>query len=179
MKSVVFLLSLLSAGKVWANPACAVCTVAIGASLSIARSMGVDDCVVGVVSGAMMAILGYWLIRFFDKKGWDFPARNPILMAASVASIGFVYLGEMTYQPGIIGFLYIDSFLFANLIGAATFILAMKFYEWMKYKNGGHAHFPFEKVVVPVLAVIIMAWIFDAYPVCNCHAVTDDLMDLS
>ena len=32
----------------YANPACAVCTIAVGASLEIARSLGVDDSVVGV-----------------------------------------------------------------------------------------------------------------------------------
>ena len=48
--------------KALANPACAVCTVAVGASLEIARHYGVDDAVVGVWAGALLALLGYWLI---------------------------------------------------------------------------------------------------------------------
>lgn len=35
-------------GQVSANPACAVCTIAIGASLEIARNLGVEDAIVGL-----------------------------------------------------------------------------------------------------------------------------------
>lgn len=169
LKLFSFLSALLVSVKSFANPACAVCTVAIGASLSIARKMGVKDEVVGVWTGAMLAILGYWLIRWFDKKNWHFSGRDNLLMALSVASVGFVYFGELAYNPTLfLGFLYIDSFLFATLVGAIGFILGMKFYEWMKAHNGGHAHFPFEKVVVPVLTVFILSLIFHYYPSFGC-----------
>ncbi|MDD3668732.1 MAG: hypothetical protein PHX68_00310 [Alphaproteobacteria bacterium] len=165
----VFASVLLASFKAAANPACAVCTVAVGASLMIARRLGIDDCVVGVWSGAMMAIIGYWMIRFCEKRGWRFPLRGPILMALSVASIGFVYTGEMPYAPAIIGFLYIDSFLLANIIGAGVFIAGMRFYEGMKARNGGHAHFPFEKVLVPVAAVALMSLAVHHGALCRCH----------
>ena len=51
-----------------ANPACAVCTVAIGASLGVAREMGVSDAVVGLWAGALLTLLGYWTIVYFDKS---------------------------------------------------------------------------------------------------------------
>jgi len=35
-------------GQASANPACAVCTIAIGASLEIARNLGVEDAIVGL-----------------------------------------------------------------------------------------------------------------------------------
>ncbi len=168
MKLFAVLSAFFVSKSVWANPACAVCTVAIGASLSVARRLGVDDCVVGVWSGAMLAIIGYWTIRFFEKRNWNFPGRDPILMVLSVAMIGFMYLGEMTYSPMILGFLYIDSFLFSNIIGALTFIGGMHFYQWLKAKNGGHAHFPFEKVVLPVAMVLFVSLMFHWYPICNC-----------
>lgn len=166
-----FILFLLGAAKVaLANPACAVCTVTIGATLSVARAFGVDDCVVGVWSGAMLALIGFWTIRFFDKRGWRFRGRDTFLVVLSVAMIGFMYLGEMTYSPGIIGFLYIDSFLFANIMGAIVLILANHLYQFLKERNGGHAHFPFEKVVIPVLAVALTSLAFHVLPLCNCHA---------
>ena len=43
---------ILISTPVLANPACAVCTVAVGAALEIARRFGVDDSVVGVWAGA-------------------------------------------------------------------------------------------------------------------------------
>ena len=71
----------------------------------------------------------------------------------------------------IIGYIfYMDSFLFATLIGALTLIFGMHLYAWMKARNGGHAHFPFEKVVVPVLLVFLVSLSFHYLAVCNCGA---------
>ena len=149
--------------KASANPACAVCTVAVGASLEVARRYGVDDAVVGVWAGAMLALLGYWLILWFEKKNWNFAGRDFILMAASVGSIGFMYT-TTPYSPQIIGIFYMDVLLFSTILGALTFIYVSKFYQWMKAKNGGHAHFPFEKVVLPVVALAILSVYFNYYP---------------
>lgn len=154
-----------------ANPACVVCTVAIGATLSVARALGVDDCVVGVWAGAMLAILGYWTIRFFDKRKWFWPGRDFMLMALSIAMIGFMYMGELSYKPMVVAYIfYLDAFLFATIAGALTFICAMNFYEWMKAKNGGHAHFPFEKVVVPVGTVALLSLMYHYFDLCDCGA---------
>ena len=172
IKFYAFLTTLFFTVKSWANPACPVCMVTVGASLYLAEKSGLDKCVIGVWSGALLAIVGYFLIRWFNKKNWHFPARDFILMLLSVGSIGFMYLpdmpGAIDYHPIIIGFLYIDSFLFSNLIGAAAFIGGIHFYERMKAKNGGHAHFPFEKVVVPVLTVALISLLFYYHPLCDC-----------
>lgn len=40
-------------GQASANPACAVCTIAIGASLEIARKLGVEDAVVSAYGPAL------------------------------------------------------------------------------------------------------------------------------
>jgi hypothetical protein len=41
-----------------------------------------------------------------------------------------------------------------------------EFYQWMKRHNGGHAHFPFEKVVVPVVALCLTAKYFSYLQLC-------------
>lgn len=175
-KIMTFIAALFAAGKVLANPACPVCMVTVGAAAYIAEKSGLDKCVIGVWSGAMLAIFGYFLIRWFNKKGWNFPARDTVLMLLSVGSIGFMYLGYFEYNPIIIGFLYIDSFLFSNLVGAIAFIFGVHFYEWLKKKNGGHAHFPFEKVFIPVVLTGLLSALFYFYPLCNCNS-TFEAMD--
>ena len=168
-KILSFLSAVALSAKAFANPACAVCTVAIGASLSIARKMGVHDEVVGVWAGAMLAIVGYWVMRWCDKRHWHFRYRDPLIMGLSIASVGLMYFGDLVYNPKLfLGFLYIDSFLFATVVGAFVFIGSMKFYEWMKARNGGHAHFPFEKVVVPVLSVFVVSLLFHYFPTFGC-----------
>lgn len=142
-----------------ANPACPVCTIAIGASLEIARQLGVPDSVVGLWVGALLTLLGYWAIKFFDKKGWNFWGRNALLIGISVAMIGFIYMGQVPYSPvWICGVLHIDPVLFGAILGMILFILTEKLYDWMKAKNGGHAHFPFEKVVLPVVVLALVSW---------------------
>ena len=101
MKAFFTLLLFLTgtAAEALANPACIVCTVAIGASLEISRKLGISDDIVGLWTGALFSLLGYWTILWFEKKGWYFAGRNAILMLACIASSGFVYLGLLPYTP--------------------------------------------------------------------------------
>ncbi len=74
MLGLFLLLTAMWTLPAYANPACAVCTVAVAASLEVARYFGVDDSVVGVWAGALLALLGYWMIVWFDKKTGILPA---------------------------------------------------------------------------------------------------------
>ena len=165
--SMSCLFLVIAATEALANPACAVCTIAVGASLEIARRLGVDDSVVGVWTGAFFVLMGFWTIKYFEKKNWNFKWRNPILLIICFAMIGFLYFGELNYHSEVIGILYIDPFLFSAMVGAAVLMLSSDFYQWMKKKNGGHAHFPFEKVFVPVAALFAASMYFYYYPLCQ------------
>ncbi len=48
MKKILIILSILFPGIALANPACPVCTIAVGVGLDIARHLGVPDSVVGI-----------------------------------------------------------------------------------------------------------------------------------
>ncbi len=150
-----------------ANPACAVCTVAVAAGLEIARKLGVDDGVIAVWAGALLTLIGYWTILWFDKKGWNFKFRNSLLMLLSFSMIFAVYIKDLTYTPKPILIFYMDPFLFCGILGGLILIYSSVFYQWMKKKNGGHAHFPFEKVVLPVVALIIAGYAVDYFHLCE------------
>ena len=142
-----------------ANPACPLCTIAIGAGVGVAESLGVPSVVVGIWAGALLTLLGYWMIKFFDKRGWKFWGRDVLLIGVSVAMIGFAYVGDLQYTPQEIwSVIYLDPILFGALLGMVVLIVVEKLYEWMKRKNGGHAHFPFERVVLPVVALALVSW---------------------
>ena len=161
---IALILFLATTGKAFANPACPICTVAVGASLEIARRLGVDDAVVGVWAGALLVMVGFWTIRWFEKKNWNFWGRDFLLITLSVAMIGFMYISELVYNPQPILVFYLDAFLFSTLVGAFVMYYSSEFYQWMKAKNGGHAHFPFEKVVVPVVALLLVSLYFYYFP---------------
>ena len=170
--ALVLLLCLISV-QAYANPACAVCTVAVGASLEIARRLGVDDGVVGIWAGAFLVLLGYWTLKWMDKKGWNFKGRDFIILTSSVLMILFMYISHLEYSPKAILIFWLDGFFFATICGALVLHDSSEFYQWMKRKNGGHAHFPFEKVVVPVVALALASWLF--YYLQLCAPAVDDL----
>jgi len=161
MRKIIAALMCLVPVAAFANPACPICTVAIGAALPITRRLGVPDAVAGLWVGAFLAIMGYWIIKFMDRRGWRFWGRNALVLALSVATIGFAYLGTVQYSPcTYMGFLKVDPLLMGTITGAVLFILTEKLYDWMKTKNGGHAHFPFEKVVLPVVVLALASVAF-------------------
>ncbi|MBD5400467.1 hypothetical protein HDR61_01830 [bacterium] len=160
MKKILALFACLMPAAAFANPACPVCTIAIGAALPITRRMGVPDAIVGIWAGAFLAIMGYWIIKFMARRGWNFPGRNAIVLTLSVATIGFAYINTVKYSPcTYFGFLPVDPLLMGTILGAVLFIVTEKVYDWMKARNGGHAHFPFEKVVLPIIVLAIASWI--------------------
>ena len=171
-KLFAFLVPLFMTSKVFAQACTAVCPAAIGLLLLIATKMGVKVEVVGVLSGALLSIVGYILIKIFNKKNWHFWMRDKILMLFAISLVGFVYLKDLTYQPMLHWhLLYIDSFLLATLCGATAHIFGVHLYAWMKEKNGGHAHFPFEKVVVPIVCDAFVCYIFWGTNLCNCYEI--------
>ena len=165
--SFVLLLTLIYTLPALANPACAVCTVGVVVGLELARNLGVDDGVIAVWAGALLALIGYWTILWFDKKGWNFKVRNPFLMLFSLSLIGGVYIKDLVYTPRPILIFYLDPFLFCAIAGFLILIYSSVFYQWMKAKNGGHAHFPFEKVVLPIALLSIVSYGVNYYGFCQ------------
>ncbi|MBQ6736482.1 MAG: hypothetical protein IJQ90_03285 [Alphaproteobacteria bacterium] len=155
-KLLVGLMGMFAAGKSFANPACAVCTIAIGATLSISRKLGVCDNAVAIWVGAFLVLMGYWLIKWFDRKNWHFWGRDIILILLSFSMIAGLYIKHLTYNQC---YWIIDAFLFWAMVGGAIYILSQKLYEFMKRRNNNHAHFPFEKVVLALVMLFIASFI--------------------
>lgn len=113
-----------------------------------------------------MALVGYWAILWFDKKKWVFCGRNALLMLLCVASIGFLYVKELVYTPQPLFYIfYMDPFLFCSITGALILIFTSRLYQVMKARNGGHAHFPFEKVALPVGGLALASMYLHFYPI--------------
>lgn len=158
MKKIVFLFALLFSKSVFANPACAVCTVAMGAFLGISRQLGVSDNATGVWVGALILMTYYFTIKLVEAKKWTFKFYRLFWGALTLLLVPAMY----TLVPYKLNtFFGIDSFLISMLSGALTFELSQRFYQYLKAKNNGHAHFPFEKVIFAVVSLLIVSIIFN------------------
>ena len=139
---------------------CQICTVAIIGGLGLSRWLHVDDTVSGVWIGAFLVTIIYYTISYLRTKKINFWGRD-FLVSLSYYVLAFIplYTGKIIGHPlnRIWG---IDKFIVGATAGSIIFILAIMLYGWLKKKNGDHAHFPMEKVVIPIVSLLIVSGIF-------------------
>ena len=136
---------------------CQICTVAIIGGLGLSRWLKVDDTVSGVWIGALLVTIIYYSIRFLENRkirflGRDFLTAITYYAAAVLPLYYYDIIGHPSNRVWLI-----DKFLIGIIAGSLVFTLSIILYGWMKKKNGGHAHFPMEKVVVPIFSLAIIS----------------------
>ena len=153
--------AIMTAGA--AHAFCPVCTVAVGAGLEGARILGVSDVITGLWAGGLMLSLAAWTENYMRKHGitsWVLILLNYIVYYGLLALVYFVPAGHPTLRFGATTMWGVDQFLLGVVVGSTVFWLAGKWYERIKANNGGHAWFPFQKVVWPLGALAIVTLIF-------------------
>lgn len=163
MKLMVFLLSiflsLIYTKQVFA--VCPVCTVAVGAGVGLSRWFGIDDLITGLWIGGLIVSLIMWTLNFLKKRNVNFKGKKIIIILLFyLLTILPLYFTNIMGHPQNIFIFGIDKLLFSIIIGSISFYIGGNFYEYLKDKNKGHAHFPFEKVVMPIAPLIILSIFF-------------------
>jgi len=163
-KNILFSLPVLGINLLFAKQAlavCPICTIAVGAGVGLSRWLGIDDSITGLWIGGLIVSMITWTLSWFDKKNIRFKARGVI------TTIGYYALTLVPlYYSGIIGnsanaiFFGLDKLTISITVGSIAFWFGAEWYYAIKEKNGGHAYFPFQKVVMPVSPLIIMSLIF-------------------
>jgi hypothetical protein len=150
-------------GFFWAFPAqavCPVCTVAVGVGVGLARSLGVDDTITGTWIGGLMVSLIFWTLNWFGKKGINFKFKKIITI---IAYYGLIVVPLIWFD--IVGHPLnklwgVDKLMFGIIFGSVVFFAASFFYEYVKKRNDNRALFPFQKIVMPIVALLIVSGIF-------------------
>ena len=164
VSSKFLLLALLVAGIFVAGVAsaqvCPVCVIAIGAGLGFSRWFGIDDVVSSVWVGAFMVSVIIGTLVLMKKKGWNFTDDGVVI---TLAYIVLTYIP--LYYAGIVGHPLnkiwgLDKILFGSIVGAAAFFVGHWINLYLKKINNGKAFFAYQKVIVPVAAIIITSLIF-------------------
>lgn len=139
---------------------CSVCTIGVVAGLGLSRWIGVDDTVSGIWIGALLASISGWTVSWLHKRKINFKG-----MASLTVLIYYGFVIVPFYTKEIIGHPLnklwgIDKLVVGISFGTVIFVLAVLAYAIMKKKNDGHAHFKFEKVVIPVSSLVILSAVF-------------------
>lgn len=149
-------------GFFWANAAravCPVCVVAIGAGLGLSRWLGVDDVVSSIWIGALLVAMILWTLIEMKKKDWRFPL-DAVVISLAYYLLTFVPL----YYAAIVGhplnkIFGIDKIIFGTAIGTVVFILSYWLHNYLKKKNNGKSFFQYQKVVLPVVVLLLTSLI--------------------
>ena len=150
--------SLFFASSAWAQ--CPICTIAVGAGVGLCRYLGIDDTISGTWIGALIISLIFLTVNWLDKKNIRFLFRKILVAIFYYAIIiiplyGWKIMGHP--QNKLFG---IDKLLVGIIAGSIAFILSILFNDFLKTKNQGKVYFPFQKVIIPLLFLIITSLIF-------------------
>jgi len=165
MRNKVLLSFITVAGLLFAGQAlavCPLCTLAVGAGLGLSRWLGIDDSVSGLWIGALLLSLTMWTINWLLGKNIKFRFMGIVVGGLYyVLTVGSLFFASIVANPVV--FLcscFKDKLLIGIVVGTAAFYFGATLYDYLKEKNGGKAHFPFEKVVMPIAPIVILSIIF-------------------
>ena len=144
-------------------PLCPVCTIAVASGVGLCRYLGIDDLISGVWIGAFLFSLFLGTINFLNKKKIKFFLRKPLIFLFWYGIVIIPFL-----KIGIIGhplnkFLGVDKLIFGIFSGTIVFSLALLLENYLRKINQGRTFFKFQKVVIPVLFLIILSLTFSQF----------------
>lgn len=126
---------------------CPVCTVTVVAGLGISRWLGIDDLLTSIWIGGFILSFSFVFFNWMIKK-WPKLMANRYSLITTIVSMYLLALLPLIKTPTI------DRILYGTAIGSAVFMLGVyadKF-QRLKYKK---IFFPYQKVVFPVVSLII------------------------
>jgi hypothetical protein len=140
---------------------CPVCTVTVIAGLGISRLLGIDDTISSIWIGGLILSLSFITITWIAKK-W--PKFNPKYYTVPTFVLMYLFVLIPLKEGHIIGIvgntiLGIDKIVFGIFVGSIT-LLAGAFLDKLQRKKFPKIFFAFQKVVFPIVALIISSVIF-------------------
>ncbi len=143
-----------------AHAVCPVCTIAVGGALVLLERYGVDNIISGLWFGGLAVSVSFWTCNWLKKKDW---------LSGFTPSLVFIFyytsIVVPLYMNHMIGlqnkkFWGIDKIVLGMAIGSLFFYLGDLLYRKIKSRNNGKAWFPFQRVVMPILPLILLTIVF-------------------
>ncbi|MGB9609173.1 MAG: hypothetical protein ACPL3E_02235 [Minisyncoccia bacterium] len=139
---------------------CPLCVVAVAGGIELSRWLKIDDLITGLWIGGLIVALIYWTIDFLNKKGARFWLKEFwAILFWYVLIFGGLSWSGISSQP-ISSFSFLNKINLGIILGSLGFWFGAELYTYLKEKNNGRAYFPFQKVVMPILPLLILSIIF-------------------
>ena len=137
---------------------CPVCVVAVGSGLWLAEKIGVDDLIAAIWIGALVTAFAIAL----GEKGKRIKLPKPEIAWTIIfylLTIATLQIQGKLNNPNckIWG---VCRIWLGITLGTVVFWLGFLFDRWLRTKNNQRPFFPFQKVILPVTAIILLSLFF-------------------
>jgi hypothetical protein len=155
---------------------CPVCTVAVIAGLGISRQLGVDDIITSIWIGGLILSMSFWTIDWIEKSKFrekiyehickfkcGMTENQALKFWTILVMYGLVFVPLFfTHTIGIKGnsLWGIDKIILGTAVGSVAFLIGMWADKRVRKVRDGKQLFPFQKVVFPVLSLILSSLVF-------------------
>ncbi len=151
---------------------CPLCTTGAAVGVGVARAYGVNDSIVGLFLGALIASSALWFNKWLKKK-INFPFQEALIVVVSflLLVIPFYYAGliidfemvkSMPEHHGITGLgvlglaqFGVDKLLFGTILGTLALWGVFAFSSYIKRREG-RVLFPYQGLVFMTIALMLL-----------------------
>jgi hypothetical protein len=136
---------------------CPVCVITVGGGLIIAKKLGIDDLLVSIWLSGLNTAIAFWIASGIKRK----IVNNPILWSLGfyIMTIGYLVFTKQINHPRNT-FLGIDKVFFGMTLGLFLALLSIGVDRLLRKTNKNKVYFPYQKVVVPLVLLILTTIIF-------------------
>jgi hypothetical protein len=140
---------------------CPVCTVTVVAGLGLSRLLGIDDLITAIWIGGFILSFSFitinWIAKKWPKLNSKYYYFPTIILMYLFVLIPFI----LNHTIGIIRntIFGIDKIVFGIIAGSIIFLIGV-WADKLQRKKFKKIFFPFQKVVFPVVSLIIISLIF-------------------
>lgn len=132
---------------------CPLCTAAVGSGLVIARSVGIDDSLVGVWIGAFIISTALWLNKFLAKRFRIIPFQKTIITIAFflLTVVPLYFSNLITFQYTMFG---IDRLLFGTVLGCILSLTGFRVSKSIR-NSRNKPMIPFQSILLTIAILVI------------------------
>jgi len=136
---------------------CPVCVVAVGGGLWIAEKLGVDDLIAAVWIGALVTALAVVLADKFRRVKLPQPKLSWTVIFYLLTLATLQLMGKLNNPYCKIW--GVCKIWLGITVGTVVFWGGVWADKWLRTKNRGKVYFPFQKVICPLITVLLSSGI--------------------
>jgi hypothetical protein len=138
------------------------CPIGLIGGMALARWIGVSDLVLGLWIGALIVSVTVVTVKWLAKYGKDFKGSFPTIFLVTIVITALSVRKQLVWiGPGLVFGL---PPVLAGIVSGAALIFAIDAVnKYVIAKHEGKVYFPYQKLVVPIVGILVASLIVHFY----------------